>query len=250
MVPLHFFLNRQSYSVQPRQSYAVRNNQLESGWTSPTFQPIAYTATIAPDEEVMSAPKNGLICSEHSTVLIRHSQFSKFDFDDQGTIKLSTGDILLETTSQGIVVAAGEHLIRLAPKTVVLISKDRHTIKVCPLYESGSDSVTISSGNSNTRIYLGQEFILAEDEDSLNRALQADGIARRRTHMQSLPNNGALHRCEVSSISLIENNYLLTKLLQSSEPKDRQLANRLVKVAASLMTVTNNHGPYSATLGR
>ena len=223
--------------------FVIETHHLDAGFTSPIFQPIAYTATTAPTEEMMLEPKQGLIRSEHFTAIIRHSQFSKFDLQDEETINLRSGDIVVETTSRPAVVTTGKHSIRVAPKSVVLISKDKETIKVCPLYESGK--TTVSYGTWNGHIFSGQELILAETDDALNNTLQTDGIGRRKSHSQPLP-GVVLHRSEVSSISLIENNYILTKLVQSTDPKDKHLTDKLVKVAASLMSVTSSHGPYTA----
>ncbi len=45
--------------------------------------------------------------------------------------------------------------------------------------------------------------------------------------------------------SIIEKSHVLTKLVQSKSPADKQLADKLVKTAACLMTVTGSHGAFS-----
>lgn len=227
----------------------IEAHHLDAGFVNPIFEPIAYTSSIAPDEEILAEPLKGLTRTEFGASTIRHSQFSKFDLDESASINHHSGDILIETSSRSIDITVGKHLIRIGPKSIVLISKDKQTTKVCPLYESGSNSVCLLTGTMSTRIFPGQEVILAEDESSLNLTLQNDGIGRRKTHVDSLPEIGVLHRGEVSAISLIENNYLLTKLVQSTDAQDKQVTNKLVKVAASLMTVTSSHGPYSSSPG-
>lgn len=222
----------------------IESHHLDGGYINPFLQPIAYTPSVAPDEEILE-PIKGMARTEFGTSTIRHSQFSKFNLEE-GYVSHGSGDILVETKSDTLRIVAGKHSIQIAPNTVVLISKEAQLIKVRPLYETSSNAVRVSTGNMSTRVFAGQELILAEDEDSLRQTLGNDSIGRRKTHMDPIPNNGVVHRCEVSPISLIENNYILTKLVQSTHERDKQVTKKLVKMAACMMSVTNNHGPYSS----
>lgn len=221
----------------------IESHHLDANWAPSMFQPIAYTSSIAPEEEILSVPLKGLAHTEFGTSTIRHSQFSKFDLKNGEYVSHLSGDILVETRSKEVRVVAGRHTVNIAPHSVVLLSKEAELIKVTPLYE-GSHAVKVLTDNLSTRIFPGQELILSDDEDSIGQILQSDSIGRRKTHMDSLP-HGKQHRCEVSTISLIENNYLLTKLIQSSMDNDKRVTKKLVKMAASLMSVTSSHGPYS-----
>ncbi|MBX9878974.1 MAG: hypothetical protein K2Y22_11000 [Candidatus Obscuribacterales bacterium] len=222
----------------------IESHHLDGNYINPFLQPIAYTPSIAPDEEILE-PIKGMARTEFGTSTIRHSQFSKFNLEE-GYVSHSSGDILVETKSDAVRIVAGKHSVQIAPNTVVLISKEAQLIKVRPLYETSSNAVRVSTGNMSTRVFAGQELILAEDEDSLKQTLGNDSIGRRKTHMDPIPNNGIIHRCEVSPISLIENNYILTKLIQSTHERDKQVTKKLVKMAACMMSVTNSHGPYSS----
>ncbi len=107
------------------------------------------------------------------------------------------------------------------------------------------NAIVVTAGNDPIKVSVGQEVMLAPHTTHLQVAAKEDGLGRRHVVDAQLPNGHAMSRSEFSHMTLIEKSHILAKLVQSKSPADKQLADKLIKTAACLMTVTGAHGAYS-----
>jgi hypothetical protein len=79
--------------------------------------------------------------------------------------------------------------------------------------------------------------------------LKADTVGRRRIRSFDVAPGQSITRSEISLVSLLQNNEVLSKLLNSKNSSDRALAAKLLKMAACIQQVTGGHGSYAPVGG-
>ncbi len=206
------------------------------------YQPIAYTPG-APDFEVIDNSRKELSEIHFDTCLVRHSGNSDISYQP-GQINLKSGEILIHS-QQRTVLTAGDYTISVDPGAVALITSENKVLTVRVLYEQRANAVAITAGNNAIKLSVGQEAMLAPQSIHLQAANQKDGVGHRHVKEATLSNGHMLSRSEFSHVGLIEQADVLTRLVHSKAPQDRQLSDKLIKIAACLMTVTGSHGAYS-----
>ncbi|HEY9789707.1 MAG TPA: hypothetical protein V6D22_04865 [Candidatus Obscuribacterales bacterium] len=119
----------------------------------------------------------------------------------------------------------------------------------------GCDHIFVLLGNAFVKVgrhvsqlHAGEELVVADHEtkpaELISRLYQDDNIGRRRLQMDSLPGNRSIGMVEFSLVQAVEREPMIYKIMHSSDPHDRSLRDRLIKMAAVLNLVTGSHGMY------
>jgi hypothetical protein len=148
--------------------------------------------------------------------------------------------------SRDITVQSGDCEISIRAGSVVLISEGPVT-KIANVFEKSANSVQVSyRGQQPVKVACGNEVAFGSNAAEISRALSKDSIGRRNVRNYEVT-GGAITRCEVSMVSLMQNSYALRDLLHSNNPKDRAVAAKLMKMAACVMMTSTNRGGYKAS---
>jgi hypothetical protein len=205
------------------------------------LQPIAYrtpTNSMPPVSTLRELSSKGAVVKFNSS-----SQVS-MDADDLFT--LSKGDLLV-TTTKHTVIRCGKYHVAIDPGTIALISMSGNTMKVHDLWESKGSSMHVYAGPKLVSMTVGQELIVSGTESPIAQEMRKDQIGRRRVHMYQLSKAEAAAQAEVSIVSLILCNHLLSEVFHSKQAADHSLSEKLIKMAACLTQATATHGPYSTS---
>ena len=100
------------------------------------------------------------------------------------------------------------------------------------------------AGNRFISLSAGQEAIAAPDRVLALRELNATGVGHRRIRFIA-GDFGVVVCSEFSIPAVLSGATLLSTVAHSSDSSDKRLVGRILKTAACLSVVTNNHGPYS-----
>jgi hypothetical protein len=143
------------------------------------------------------------------------------------------------------VIPAGSYSIRIASGAAALVTTNGGTVTVRTVHAGAPSAVTVISGSNFIPVSAGHEVIVGQS-DKLAQAALTDKVARRKIHTTRISADRSVMTSEVSLVSLMQNSTALVKLMHSSNPADRALANKLIKTAACLMQVTGARGAYNA----
>ncbi len=160
-----------------------------------------------------------------------------------GSLELKGGDALISASALTHITSQGIQ-ITMKPKSVVYLSRSRNCLRVCSLHALSPGSVGLMAGNRFISLSAGQEAIAAPDRVLALRELNATGVGHRRIRFIA-GDFGVVVCSEFSIPAVLSGATLLSTVAHSSDSSDKRLVGRILKTAACLSVVTNNHGPYS-----
>lgn len=172
------------------------------------------------------------------TAVVEYGDGAIVSQDEQGGISLASGDMLVTAYDRTCLEFGGCRIL-LEPDTIALISKENGVLKIRNLHDAGRKSLSCDVDGKCLAIAPGQELLLSHDDfgkvhDSVGRRLvqeiELDGWKARTS--------------EVSLVSLVAQEALLGKVMQSKHDYHKIIQDKIMKTAACLTVVTSDHGPY------
>lgn len=176
---------------------------------------------------------------------IKYQSDSHFSTNSEnGIVDLASGDIIV-STNKPTVISTGNATLTIKADGVCLVSKRNGIVKVISLAELNQNSVIVSCDSAKPlALSAGQELVVAPDNTSLIKAIDTDGVARRRMSIIKLK-EGEAASSEVSLLSLITSHKLLSRLFNSDEATNKNISGKIAKMGVSLSIVTASHGNYA-----
>ncbi len=208
------------------------------------FEPISYSPTIVRKKSTPASNSRGLYTLETDGAVIKCTGGAKVSVKEAGIIAIKSGEALIVTTKSVQHIAVGYWQIQITPYAAIVVSFEDGILKVTNLYDTGASSVKVITTGGPIAIGAGEEVIIAADDKTISGTMQQDRLGRRNTKSHILPSTRCLAHSEISLVSLLENNTTVNQLARSCDPDDRNLSNRVLKMAACLMMATVKHGPY------
>jgi len=206
---------------------------------------ISYVEGEEKSEDIPASMRAGLFTLTADSALIKHVGSARVNLESSNVVNLDKGETLV-FSNKPTVVKTGSYDISVAPEAIVLVSNQGEIVKIRNLYEKISPSVTVHFNEKQTTLAAGQEILLGSSTDVVKKALKSDLIGRRQVHGLEFTHGPSIMKCEVSLLSLIQNVDILNKLMCSKNKEDRDIARRLVKMAAVVSQVTASHGAYTS----
>jgi hypothetical protein len=160
-----------------------------------------------------------------------------------GVINLLDGQILLSTREKTL-VKAGNYTIVLDPEVLVLITKTQDTVRLGALWSSRVNSVRAQFKDKYVNLVEGQELVMSNSADMIIEQLKSDKLSRRNIRGFKLPDGSQISCAEFSFISMIQSNDLLTRITKSHDVADKQIADKVMKMAACISYVTRSRGNF------
>ena len=187
----------------------------------------------------------GGICTlSNDGAVIKHLGNAKVTGLKDQSIKLSRGQILLKT-QKDTKVKIGGHLLEIASGAVVGITNIDGVLKIHNVIDNGHGDVVLNVGGKQ-RISLapGQELIVSKGRYAGYKSMQEDKLSRRAVKTYTIEGEYVVTKADFSHLSYLKNYPLMRQLLVSKEAADKELVNNIVKMAASVMTVSSTKGTY------
>jgi hypothetical protein len=175
--------------------------------------------------------------------LIKFSADASLKVSKAHIITLFYGDLLLATRDPYL-VRVGSARVLIQSNSICLISKRGQSIKIRNLSDQDINSTFVIVGDTWYPLSLGEEFVYAANSQELSRSVIEDKTNRRQLKMIDIPGGESILRCDCSIVSVMSRTSIIRDLQDSKVLADRQLFERLLKVAACLSIVTSSHGNY------
>lgn len=233
--------NKTSFNPQNTNSGVLKNISAHNQETAQSeLKPIAYiNASIGPAAKSVSSFESGHF-------VIKHGKHTNVNVDENGVINLTKGSIVVRALDPSL-VKAGRYTVSVDPGAIALVEVDGSIVKIANLYEGKLHSVKAYVKRGSVPIASGQEAIFGIGEGQIGTWLKNNPVARRRMKNVSLKGGHKLTRSEVSLVSMIQNSPLLFEVWKSEHHSDKDISDKVLKMAACLLQVTTSHGPYSST---
>lgn len=180
------------------------------------------------------------------SALVKHNGKAVIGFEHPTFLNLTEGEVMVSAEKETI-VHTPHSIVKIQPNTIALISVGDKVTKVRNVWELGHGCIhqTVSSDNvaMDVQIAAGEESVTGYDQMGVAKAIQKDVVGRRIVKGYSVGSK-YVQRAEVSLVSLMQSTDFLQELVNSPNPNDKALANKLIKMAAVMTQVTARHGQY------
>ncbi|MBX9688189.1 MAG: hypothetical protein K2X27_15885 [Candidatus Obscuribacterales bacterium] len=206
-----------------------------------SLRPVAYQ-----NSALLTAPLLSLNTVNAGTATVKYTGRCRISMTSPGLLVLEGGEALVSASRKTVVKIGAAH-VELKAGTVAILGSSNSLVKVRNVYEKQNTGVLATiAGKKVLGLQVGQELIVGPKGISLSRALSADPVGRRRLSSLELGSSG--HSCissEFSLSSLMQNSRILAELVRSENYADRELAQKIMKMAVCISIVTSSHGNYS-----
>ncbi len=164
---------------------------------------------------------------------LRISEQADLERLGEGEFRLTHGELLLEAKSP-FKVHCDSYIVNVSSDTLVLLSNQLGTLKVCNLSSRNPGSVLVKVSEKFLQVLAGEEIAVSPSFESLSRAVARDGVLRRNTAMYDLSCGGTLLHSEVVASNALRRSRLLRELARSSDLRDKRLLRKTMKMAICL----------------
>jgi len=208
---------------------------------------ISYQPSHGNDEDIYVpvSMRAGLFTLAANTAVLRHMGNTHVTMEESGVLTLRHGETLI-FSSEPTTVNSGEYQLTIAANAVVLLSNSDEIVTVRNLYEKTPYSVKVFVDSKSTVLLpVGKEVALGRNMHDLIAALKSDLIGRRSIRGYDLASGHSIVQCDVSLMSLMQNEDVLKQLILSIRKDDLRVAKQLITTAAALSQATSNRGAYT-----
>lgn len=168
---------------------------------------------------------------------------SVVNFDQAEVVDLRSGEILVSSV-EPTVVKSNNATINIGANSIALISASPDVLIVRNIWDSPGHTVQLTAAGKVNIVTPGQEYILGSRDFTPAKSLKLGNIGRRRVNLMEGEASQKLMVSEISLSSLMVDNPLLRSVRASIEPGDKDIHNRVAKMAVILSMVTAKRGPY------
>ncbi len=187
---------------------------------------------------------SGVFTLATDSAQVKHTGRAKMLLEQPGVMNLRNGETLVNAQNK-TVIKAGNYKVAVAAGTIALITREGEVVKIRNAYENSAGSIAVYVGNRVMKLSVGHEMLIGPNDGSVSKALKSEAVGRRSIKAFDVPGNNQVITCDYSLTSLVHNTDILTRLMKSENHGDRAIADKLVKMAAVLSTVTAGRGAYS-----
>jgi hypothetical protein len=229
---------------------------------SATPMPATTAADLQPERSVLTAPgraraqgldprgRTRAACAplrlqtvHFAGLTVRMPESARTYLVSEGVLRLQDGEICLETTNPTTILV-GTHKINLSGHSLTLINRQADCLTVRNLFDDKYGTVRVTSANHSLTLQIGQEAVINFQRGNDLVPNYDDSIGRRRTTRLDLPDGESLTASEISLVSLLKDNPVMSALRKSPKAQDRELIERTLKSAVIVDLSTASHGQY------
>lgn len=176
------------------------------------------------------------------TVYLKCTASSNANVNREGdVIELFDGQIFVIT--KGPLMLSCKSIHATLPKDAIVVMTALHGIT--KIHSLSLEPIDISANGYTMSLHVGQELIAADSMTHLQIAAQTDAIERRLASVVHFAgSDDKLLHCEYAPLSLMKNSPLVRDFFRGKNKQNKDIADRLLKMAASLAIATAGHGQY------
>lgn len=160
------------------------------------------------------------------------------------SIHLKKGEILTDGKSS-LTIHTEFGSVKVRSGSIVLINADDGHLRILDVTDDNHGDVTFHAGARSVKLHPGAELCINSNGEAVARAkVFGDGLARRR--VENYKGQGSLVMI-TSDCSLMDalSNHSLLKQFSQADNSGKNIADKVLKTAAALMSVTGRRGAYS-----
>jgi hypothetical protein len=178
---------------------------------------------------------------------IRESGDCELAFGTGNAMNLYKGEILV-STSKATSIAIGDNAkVDIAADSIVAITNRKGVITVRNLYDEKSHAVKVLVHNYHAHLPAGRELILHHTAKTPAQIMGNDGYGRRHMHVSAIDGTDkSATVSEVSLVTLLQNHPVIGTLTRASSAGEKELLERITRMAACIHTTGSGRGAYSA----
>ncbi|MBY0550463.1 MAG: hypothetical protein K2W95_24505 [Candidatus Obscuribacterales bacterium] len=176
---------------------------------------------------------------------MRPSQHAVVSQLDDSTFELKHGEVIVSANRRST-VTSGEHTVDAAPGSIVHVTREGDVLKVRNLCDAVGKTVRVLVAGKSMPVNVGEEVVIGFSDGAVNSAIKGDNIGRRKVSRFVVDGRHSIVKSELSVVALIQKSNLLTSMYTKGSAADRNVMERIMKMAAALFQVTGKRGAYSA----
>lgn len=184
-----------------------------------------------------------LRCFDLKAGTVKALSGTDLQMDHPAVLKMNSGEALFSASSD-FFVKTPQSTIRVSAGSLLMISVSNGLCKVRTLWENQNNSVTVAVKDEKFSLAAGDEAIIGQDLRAIYLASSSDLLGRRLTHHRNLADGSIVQFAEISLMSLAQSSELLSRLMNSSDPCDRRICQKVNKMAAILVQISSSKGMY------
>jgi hypothetical protein len=144
-------------------------------------------------------------------------------------------------------IALNLGILKLSKGSVVLVSNTENGTAIFNFHDHGKGSVSLEVAGRAINIIPGRHLHATREKSNDFASVNAlDRIAHRRVTSSAITNGVTIHSSEFSTLSALEAVGPLKKVMASSHPEARKLAQQVIKTSAVLMHLGSGSEDFKA----
>jgi hypothetical protein len=164
-------------------------------------------------------------------------------------LRLLQGQLLITPNAQ-VGIQTNEGQVNIAPGATALVMETGNDVAVYNLNDHKVGDVNVIVGNRRLTVAPGQQLVLTRMHNAaFDKVNPGTHIAYRNPKKIRVNPDVTAFYSEFSIASAITADRGMRRLMSSADPKERNLASRLMKMAAIRQIVVQNSGPYRKSGG-
>lgn len=160
-----------------------------------------------------------------------------------GTFSLKNGSVLF-APERALVVRTPHGQVVVAAGAIALVAVSKDGIAVYDLHDGRCGDVTISTGGHSYPLFPGRHVMVSRSQGEYGSVNPITCIAHANMEAVDITGGGRLFRSRFSMASVVTELQPVLALRRSADPRDRKLAEKLIKNAAIFMQTKTPPAPY------
>lgn len=185
------------------------------------------------------------ICSDMSLGALQTSGFAKQmrRIQHNTEVNIQNGNVLFVPTVDTVVVTPNGN-VKIAAKSVVLVSTSADRLAVYDLEDQHKGSVSIEAGGHSVVLSPGRHALITQHHGAEFAQINAIETVAHRNVSSVLKNGTRAHLSEFSIPTALDTVAPLKAMVLSSHPEAKKIASRMMKTTAVVMQLGGGAGQY------
>lgn len=218
----------------------------------------ATTLPLTPDEQSWSDETvpgtvtligglTGISTFDSQTVSLLQNQGIQVGPDTSGNfLQLQKGNVLIFQNNKAITIGVNEGFVNIGAGAMALVMETGNDVAVYSLYNNQDDDVSVIVDHKAISLRPGRMVVLTRNNSASFKDINPGKNVATRNHHKHHAGGGIIaYTADFSLVSALSNVGVLKGMLHSPDQSQRQMAAKMMKLAAIQMHLTTHAGPFS-----
>jgi hypothetical protein len=190
----------------------------------------------------------GISTFDNQTVSMLQSQGIHAGPDTSGNfLQLQKGNVLIFQNNKAITIGVNEGFVNIGAGATALVMETGNDVAVYSLYNNQDDDVSVIVDHKSISLRPGRMVVLTRNSSASFKDINPGKNVATRNHHKHHAGGGIIaYTADFSLVSALSNVGVLKGMLRSPDQSQRQMAAKMMKLAAIQMHLTTHAGPFSA----